>query len=1148
MQLVLSRTEEPLAASYPSTFDGWPIGYRMVPAFPFVEVPTLDVYGPTPDMSQVTAKEANTPTDPLLIWRFAVNLTRRRLIFFSLDHYISDPNVILEPPYLLALLLLPALFWGLRRRIGQQFAVSSSLAILFVMFNPILTPIIGGSVMPWILWRFVWMLPYALIIAMVTGELLDVASGALARVVSAQRQQRVTREGTLRVYAPVALLLILGLVCSPVIARNFQTLRERAAYPYFFPTPERLLGKLRELTTAKGPSIVLADQDLSVPIPAYVANANVVAHRAPTTSEVFPAGRQAEALQRLIDQDAFYRSRYLTSQTIDILNRYHVDYIVTSGGSNLDIQLRLASQWFTWLLDDQSYSLYAVQKLPTATASIMGNTELATRQWATAERDYRSQLAVDPGNLLALAGMAEIAHARGQFNDAIDYYNKALAYSNLAVLHYRLGQLYTELGQKQRGIAEFDRAQKDAPHIARFHLSLGDACLYNGQDDCAATQYTAAVANENLPDEASRLVALADLWRQRGKTDQALTYYEQAVDKEPSEANELMLVSAYQEGKRFDQADALLRLLRMQHPLSVEVLAMAAQVKAAEGQYNDAVGLYQRGIWIDQLTGQETASSRLGLAKVLLDANRLDEAKAQIDRVAVLQPFNATVYSLEGDLYSKLNDSTKATDAYQKAFRLDPTQVQTYLALSNEFRQQGGRQDETLQLLKTAIRANPDEATLELALGDQLQQRGDTKAAVDTYQAALDMFELYTLSNILNPRGTNTSRAYAYTRLANVSEDLGQMEPAMNYYSAAVAAAPDLPWTQMMYGDALRRRNDLDGAEAAYRRAIQNDPAFANAYVSLADLLTARGKVVDAQVMRQQALQLAISQSAPAQVTSGHVGLSKLSPPTDNTAASSFNSDATQPVANAAAGQEQETVDQIIAQLAKRGDQIFSADEGANVLNLLTRLAENTGQMDNIMQLYLRALDQGKQEGWYPVAMAEYYKGLGDLYLAQNQPSAAVDAYRKSTALDDRWPQARLGLARALTEVGQVPEAVSELGSAVKIAPGFVEAQIALGDAYQQEGENTKALQIYKETAQAHPGNPRATLALARAWQDRQAWDNAERSYRQTIAMNPGDADAYVDWPRCSLIRHGIGRRIPCCRRPWRPTGRISMPISRWAS
>ena len=51
---------------------------------------------------------------------------------------------------------------------------------------------------------------------------------------------------------------------------------------------------------------------------------------------------QVDALQRLIDQENFFRSRYLTQDSIDILERYSVDYVIAPSGSNLDIQFRLA--------------------------------------------------------------------------------------------------------------------------------------------------------------------------------------------------------------------------------------------------------------------------------------------------------------------------------------------------------------------------------------------------------------------------------------------------------------------------------------------------------------------------------------------------------------------------------------------------------------------------------------------------------------------------------------------------------------------------------------------------------------------------------------------------------------------------------------
>ncbi|MFC2037392.1 hypothetical protein ACFLYD_05405, partial [Chloroflexota bacterium] len=134
VQLVEARRGEALAPTYPSSFEGWPIEERLAPVLPLRLMPTLDVYGPLPDMAHLDAGQANTPTNPFLLWRFALNMRRQRIIVFDLEHYISDPTLILEPPYLLALLLLPVLLWRLRSHLGAQFALSTSLAVLFVLF------------------------------------------------------------------------------------------------------------------------------------------------------------------------------------------------------------------------------------------------------------------------------------------------------------------------------------------------------------------------------------------------------------------------------------------------------------------------------------------------------------------------------------------------------------------------------------------------------------------------------------------------------------------------------------------------------------------------------------------------------------------------------------------------------------------------------------------------------------------------------------------------------------------------------------------------------------------------------------------------------------------------------------------------------
>ena len=432
VQLVIARGEAPLAPSYPKSFEGWPLGERLVPALPFIPVRTLDLYGPLPDLDQVSVEAVDGSTNPFLIWRFGVNMNRRRLILFSLNQYISDPNILFEPPYLLALLLLPLHLLRMRRSLASQFVVSTTLAILFVMFNPLITPLLGSLVMPWILWRFIWLMPYALMIALPLYWLLSGLSQRVAYWLKLDRSGRTEWGQALSGGAIFGCVMVLGLLLWPAMARNMRSLHNREASPFFYPTPMRLFAYLEEATAEDGPTTVLAVQDVSVTLPAYVARAAVVAHRVPTTSEVFPADRQDEALQRLIDQATFFRAPYLTEQSLETLARYRPGYIIAPGGSDLEGQLQLAPHWFERLLTDQSYILYHVREQPDSTASIRGNTALAQHRWDQAEQFYQAALAENESDLLALAGLAEVAQARGHFDEAVAQLRQAILHRPLA--------------------------------------------------------------------------------------------------------------------------------------------------------------------------------------------------------------------------------------------------------------------------------------------------------------------------------------------------------------------------------------------------------------------------------------------------------------------------------------------------------------------------------------------------------------------------------------------------------------------------------------------------------------------------------------------------------------------------------------------
>jgi Flp pilus assembly protein TadD len=55
----------------------------------------------------------------------------------------------------------------------------------------------------------------------------------------------------------------------------------------------------------------------------------------------------------------------------------------------------------------------------------------------------------------------------------------------------------------------------------------------------------------------------------------------------------------------------------------------------------------------------------------------LDKAKILLGKAAALQPKNAEINILYGDIYSELNNGTLAADYYNKALDLDPKSVKS---------------------------------------------------------------------------------------------------------------------------------------------------------------------------------------------------------------------------------------------------------------------------------------------------------------------------------------------------------------------------------------------------------------------------------------------------------------------------------------
>lgn len=130
------------------------------------------------------------------------------------------------------------------------------------------------------------------------------------------------------------------------------------------------------------------------------------------------------------------------------------------------------------------------------------------------------------------------------------------------------------------------------------------------------------------------------------------------------------------------------------------------------------------------------------------------------------------------------------------------------------------------------------EPTLASAPGRVQPSQDDWEALLPRLQEVVDA----------NPGDINALR-----KLALAHYNLGHLDQAASIYEDLLAIEEDSVLRNRL-GNTLRDMGDLAGAEAAYRRAISDDPTIAPHYLNLAELLWRQGRDGEALAVIDQGL------------------------------------------------------------------------------------------------------------------------------------------------------------------------------------------------------------------------------------------------------------------------------------------------------
>jgi hypothetical protein len=280
-------------------------------------------------------------------WPFNATLRElsvRQLRILSLEKgwYMAHPWLLSHPMAMAALagsLLLVARF---RRSLEAQWLLLATWVPVLLTFNPLTAVALGWLVTPWRLYRLLWAMPVALVLAWLLGSALGRAEQWLAKRWPAAAGRRLAGPLAAAALAVVAALL------APRMAESARALRARNRV-LVKPGEKEFLHGVSALGRGglRGP--VVAPEGLSVRLPAWTAHMNPICGIATIRAANETLLRRCAAFQEgpVVGPDA-----------LALLREHAVRYVISEETSPVDAALRARPAAFRPLLRAGELALY----------------------------------------------------------------------------------------------------------------------------------------------------------------------------------------------------------------------------------------------------------------------------------------------------------------------------------------------------------------------------------------------------------------------------------------------------------------------------------------------------------------------------------------------------------------------------------------------------------------------------------------------------------------------------------------------------------------------------------------------------------------------------------------------------------------------
>jgi tetratricopeptide (TPR) repeat protein len=464
---------------------------------------------------------------------------------------------------------------------------------------------------------------------------------------------------------------------------------------------------------------------------------------------------------------------------------------------------------------------------------------------------FNQALQVDGKSRRALHALADLHVSRQDWRGAMAFLlREAEATPDAAEAAdtlYRIGQIELDVLRSRNDARQsYTRAlQRDPRHLPSLHALRA---LHEAAEDWSAYEQTLRDEAERASEGAARaapLLVLAQHWLTRRKDPaQAIDCYTRALAAAPHSLEAaLPLADLLLASEDWARAEGVLQRVTAQldHPTSRRDRALDGELSVQLcrlGMAAERAGHAERSLQAYERAAQVDSTSLVALegkARLLVSGGRLEDGLQAYRGLLLLHgygPGALEVHLRMGELHQQLGQPGSAREQFERVLAMNPAQPQALRSLV-QLTEEAGEAEAGVALRQRLIRALEGEARFEacVALVERLRQCGDLTRAMAALGDALEirpeaLAVLETQYEVCREARSWRKATEALERMVVLPELRAQPARCRRFC---------LTLGQLAAAELL----DVNRAIAAFRSAVEVDPASVDAHAALEGILSA---------------------------------------------------------------------------------------------------------------------------------------------------------------------------------------------------------------------------------------------------------------------------------------------------------------------